>query len=190
MADKKIILIAQCIINPYCRVHILGYNFPLSGQLMDYLMHKKVGVIQYLCPEITAVGLLRNPQGRQQYDSAFFREHCRELLRIPMLMINEFIENHYRLVASVGVEGSPTCSIHWGRHKVNKYQTESAVALEDHGLEESVLMGIMTEILATELMTQGIEVPLLEFPLKTDPNSEITQKFWKELKRTVEPEIA
>ncbi len=26
--DKKIVIMAQCLINPYCRVHILGQNFP------------------------------------------------------------------------------------------------------------------------------------------------------------------
>jgi len=37
--DRRIILIAQCFINPYCRVHILGQNFPLSHHL-DY---KEIG---------------------------------------------------------------------------------------------------------------------------------------------------
>ncbi|HPR53455.1 MAG TPA: hypothetical protein PLU81_16805, partial [Deltaproteobacteria bacterium] len=66
--DRRIILICQCLVNPYCRVHILGQNFPLSLELMDYLLRKHVGVIQYPCPETTAMGLMRNPQGRQQYD--------------------------------------------------------------------------------------------------------------------------
>jgi hypothetical protein len=43
--DRKIILIAQCLVNPYCRVHILGQNFPLSHELMDYLMVKRIGTI-------------------------------------------------------------------------------------------------------------------------------------------------
>ena len=115
--DKKIILIAQCLINPYCRVHILGQNFPLSQELTNYLMGKKVGIIQYSCPETTAMGLQRNPQGRQQYDSVFFRNHCKELLKIPMLMAREFIKNNYRLTCFIGLENSPTCGIHWGEHK-------------------------------------------------------------------------
>nr|HPN72470.1 hypothetical protein [Candidatus Omnitrophota bacterium] len=66
--ERKIILIAQCLVNPYCRVHMLGQNFRLSSELMTYLMDRRVGVIQYPCPETTAMGLMRNPQGRQQYD--------------------------------------------------------------------------------------------------------------------------
>jgi len=80
-------MIAQCLVNPDCLVHILGQNFPLSRQIVDYLMENKVGIIQYLCPEATALGLMRNPLGRQQYDSIFFRDHCKDLLKTPLLMV-------------------------------------------------------------------------------------------------------
>ena len=185
--DRKIIVIAQCLVNPYCRVHLLGQNFPLSHDLMDYLMSKRVGVIQYPCPETTAMGLQRNPQGRQQYDNIFFRQHCKELLKVPMLMVREFIKNNYRLVAFIGLENSPTCGIHWGRHKVNRYQTESPVPLESPDPDDPVLMGIMAEILSEELAEENIRVPFLEFPTQEPPESEKRLKFWVELKKTVEP---
>ncbi|UCC96001.1 MAG: hypothetical protein JSW40_04425 [Candidatus Omnitrophota bacterium] len=188
--DKKIILIAQCLINPYCRVHVLGQNFPLSHELTNYLMSKKVGIIQYPCPETTALGLKRNPQGRQQYDSAFFRNHCKELLKIPMLMVKEFIENGYRLAAFIGLENSPTCGIHWGKHKVNKYNTESPIPVDNPAPDEPRLMGIMAEILMDELTKEDIKVPFLEFPTQSEPGSEKRKKFWEELKNTVEPYLA
>jgi len=185
--DKKIILIAQCLVNPYCRVHILGQNFPFSHELVDYLLEKRVGIIQYPCPETTAMGLMRNPQGRQQYDNIFFREHCKELLKVPMLMVKEFIKNRYRLVCFIGLENSPTCGIHWGQHKVNKYNTESPVPLENPAPDEPTLKGIMSEILSEELVKDKIAVPFLEFPAKSTPESENRQRFWEELRRCVEP---
>ena len=115
--DRKVVLIAQCLINPYCRVHVLGQNFPLTHELMNFLIERKVGIIQYPCPETTAMGLMRNPQGRQQYDNIFFRQHCKELLRIPLLMVSEFIKNNYRLLCYIGLANSPTCGIHWGNTK-------------------------------------------------------------------------
>lgn len=183
--DKKIILIAQCLVNPYCRVHILGQNFPLSRELLDYLMERKVGVIQYPCPETTAMGLQRNPQGRQQYDSIFFRNHCKELLKIPMLMVREFIKNGYRLICFIGLENSPTCGIHWGKHKVNRYQTESANPIDKPDADEPVLKGIMAEILEEELSREGIKVPFLEFPAQSEVGSEKRKVFWEELEKTV-----
>ena len=147
--ERRVILICQCLVNPYCRVHILGQNFPLSLEVTGYLLRKNVGIIQYPCPETTAMGLMRNPQGRQQYDNIFFRNHCKELLQVPMLMVREFLKNRYRLCCFIGLENSPTCGIHWGRHKVNRYGTESPNPDEQYGKDpkDPVLRGIMAEIL-------------------------------------------
>jgi len=185
--DRKIILIAQCLVNPYCRVHILGQNFPLSHELMNYLMEKKVGIIQYPCPETTAMGLKRNPQGRQQYDNIFFRDHCKELLKVPMLMVSEFIRSNYRLVGFIGLENSPTCGIHWGKHKVNRYNTESPNPVDSPKPNEPVLMGIMAEILSEELHKEGASASFFELPVKSPPDSEKRQKFWQDLIKEVEP---
>jgi len=185
--DRRIILICQCLVNPYCRVHILGQNFPLSLEVTDYLLRKNVGIIQYPCPETTAMGLMRNPQGRQQYDNIFFRNHCKELLTIPMLMVREFLKNHYRLCCFIGLENSPTCGINWGRHKVNRYGTESPNPEDTPGKDAPVLMGIMAEILTEELGKEGITVPFLELPALSDPTSEKRQQFWKDLEHAVFP---
>jgi predicted secreted protein len=185
--DRKIVLIAQCLVNPYCRVHLLGQNFPLSHELTDYLMSKRVGVIQYPCPETTAMGLKRNPQGREQYDNIFFRQHCKDLLKVPMLMVREFIKNKYRLACFIGLENSPTCGIHWGKHKVNKYQTESPNPVDNPDPDDPVLMGIMAEILSEELAQENVKVPFLEFPTKEPPGSKKREKFWEDLRMAVEP---
>ena len=192
--DKKIILIAQCLVNPYCRVHILGQNFPLSREIMDYLMDKHVGIIQYLCPEASAMGLMRNPQGRQQYDNIFFRNHCKELLKAPMLMVKEFLKNNYRLTCFLGLENSPTCGIHWGKHKVNRYQTESPNPVDPSASlgtgkpdpSDPALAGIMAEILSEELAKENIKVPFLEFPALSPADSENRKKFWEDLRKAVE----
>lgn len=184
--DKRVILIAQCLVNPYCRVHILGQNFELSRELVDYLMQKKVGIIQYPCPETTAMGLGRNPQGRQQYDNIFFRDHCKELLKVPMLMVREFVKSGYRLVAFIGLENSPTCGLKWGKHKINKHQAESPNPVDNPEPGEPVLKGIMAEILSDELEKGGIKVPLLEFPAQSEPGSQKRKKFWDELTNTIE----
>lgn len=185
--DRKIIIIAQCLVNPYCRVHILGQNFPLSHELMNYLMEKKVGIIQYPCPETTAMGLKRNPQGREQYDNIFFRNHCKELLKVPMLMVREFLRSKYRLVGFIGLENSPTCGIHWGRHKINRYNTESPNPVDNPSPGDPVLMGIMAEILSEELYKEGVDAPFFEFPVKSLPKSEKRKHFWNSLIQNVEP---
>ena len=185
--DKKIILVAQCLINPYCRVHILGQDFSLSHELMDYLMKLRVGIIQYPCPETTAMGLQRNPQGRQQYDNIFFRNHCKELLQVPFLMVEEFLKNGYRLVAFIGLRNSPTCGINWGKHKVNRYNRESPMPVDNLDPEDPVLMGIMAEILSEKFNALNLDVPFLELPIQQPAGSEERKRFWFDLKHLVEP---
>lgn len=184
--DKKVILIAQCLINPYCRVHILGQNFPLSHELMSYLTTHKIGIIQYFCPETTAMGLMRNPQGRQQYNNMFFRQHCKELLKTPLLMVKEFLSNNYRLIGFIGLENSPTCGIKWGKHKTNRYNTESPNPIDLPDNNEPALMGIMAEIISHELNRDGLEVPFLEFPTMSPPESEKRKEFWEKLSKLIQ----
>ena len=142
-----------------------------------------MGIIQYPCPETTAMGLMRNPQGRQQYDNIFFRNHCKELLQVPMLMVREFLKNRYRLCCFIGLENSPTCGIHWGRHKVNRYGTESPNTDEVYGKnpKDPVLRGIMAEILEEELAKEGITTPFLELPALSPADSDKRKQFWKDL---------
>ncbi|HPC47168.1 MAG TPA: hypothetical protein PLW83_03920 [Deltaproteobacteria bacterium] len=187
--ERRVVVVCQCLVNPYCRVHILGQNFPLSLELTGYLLRKNVGIIQYPCPETTAMGLMRNPQGRQQYDNIFFRNHCKDLLRIPLLMVREFVRNRYRLCCFIGLENSPTCGIHWGRHKVNRYGTESPIPREtqEPGTNEPVLRGIMAEILEEELQKEGITTPFLELPATSPADSEKRRRFWQDLEDAVSP---
>jgi hypothetical protein len=166
---------------------MLGQNFPFTQELIEYLLRNRVGIIQYPCPETTAMGLMRNPQGRQQYDNIFFRQHCKELLKIPLLMAREFMENKYRMVCYIGLENSPSCGIHWGKHKVNKYQTESPEPVTTPSPDDPILMGIMAEILAEEFNQMGVEVPFLEFPAKSEAGDKRRTKFWCDLKTLVAP---
>lgn len=181
--DRKIILVAQCLLNPYCRVHILGKNFGLSREVIDYLLDNRVGIISYPCPELTAMGLGRNPQGRQQYDNVFFRAHCRETLKAPMRTVREFIRNGYRLTCFIGLENSPSCGVRWCKHKTNKYQTESPVPADDPG--ETCYFGVMTECVSGELAKDKISAPLLELPALSPAGSPRVAAFWARLRAAV-----
>ena len=48
----------------------------------------------------------------------------------------------------------------------------------------------MAEILSEELVKENIKVPFLEFPALSPTDSENRKKFWEDLKRTVEPNVA
>ncbi len=66
---------------------------------------------------------------------------------------------------------------------MNRYGTESPN--QDEGSEknpkDTVLRGIMAEILEEELAKEGIKTPFLELPALSPADSDKRQQFWKDL---------
>ena len=211
MSNKKryFIIVSHCLLNPATRVHALGRRFEMAEKICDYFLSRKISIIQLPCPEFTAMGYMRNPQGRQQYNNVFFKKHCREELENYVDMIEELINNKNTLLCFIGIGGSPTCSINWGKHKINKYKTESIMPIEEaqHAedycetfccdvvpnqgkkvLEQKEDMGkikssygVMTAVLDEMLKERGIVIPYLEAPVKEDIASEKVKSFMDSL---------
>ena len=185
MSNKKryFVITSHCLLNPSVRVHILGKRFQLCNIIVNHFLERNISVIQLPCPEFTAMGYMRNPQGRQQYDNVFFRKHCRKELESYADMISELKNNRNTPLAYIGVQGSPTCSIYWGKHKINKYKTESMNEDPDadcNNLKETSY-GVMTEVLDEMLKERGIDIPFLEAPVKENLESERSKKFFQDL---------
>lgn len=179
---RYFIIVAHCLLNPSTRVHVLGKRYDMAQKICNYFLERKISIIQLPCPEFTAMGYMRNPQGRQQYDNLFFKNHCRKELETYVDMICELKNNDNTPLCFIGIESSPTCSIYWGPHKINKYKTESII--EDDKKEkilENCSYGVMTEVLDEMLKERRINIPYIEAPVKSDINSEKAQGFIKKL---------
>lgn len=182
MAGKPryFIIVSHCLLNPATRVHILGKRFKLIRKVVDFFLSKNVSIIQLPCPEFTAMGYMRNPQGRMQYDNVFFRKHCRKELENYVDMICELKNNRNTPLCYIGVQGSPNCSIYWGKHKINKYKTES-MEPDLNNKETTTVPGVMTQVLDEMLKENGLDIPYLEAPVKENINSDTSIKFFNGL---------
>lgn len=174
---RHFVIVAHCLLNPSTRVHLLGRRFGLAKKVCDYFLSKNISVIQLPCPEFTAMGYWRNPQGRQQYDNIFFRNHCKQSLESYIDMICELKNNGHTLLCFVGIQGSPTCSIKWGKHKCNKYKTES-MNEDPNVIDETNIYGIMTTVLDEMLKERRITIPYIEAPVKEGLNSDKATMFF------------
>lgn len=175
---RYFIIVAHCLLNPSTRVHVLGRRYDMAQFICNYFLERKISIIQLPCPEFTAMGYMRNPQGRQQYDNIFFRKHCEKELENYIDMISELKENDNTPLCFIGIEGSPTCSIYWGPHKVNKYKTESIMEDDKARCDtENTVLGVMTKVLDEMLKEKGISIPFLEAPVKAEISSEKAQNF-------------
>lgn len=187
-------IVSHCLLNPRTRVHILGKNFDISRKITNFFLYKSIGIIQLPCPEFTAMGYLRNPQGRQQYDNTFFIKHCKKELENYVDMVSELIKNRNTPLCYIGIQGSPTCSINWGRHKTNRYNTESMIednistnASKFRGCKSKNLcnntsnFGVMTAVLDEMLKEREIIIPYLEAPIREPKDSDKVRQFFVDI---------
>lgn len=177
---RYFVLVSHCLLNPSTRVHILGRRFTVARFVSDYFLSKNIAIIQLPCPEFTAMGYWRNPQGRQQYDNIFFRKHCRKELSTYVDMVSELKNNNNTPLCFIGIQGSPNCSINWGKHKTNKYKTESIVE-DENSKKVAGVYGVMTEVLDDMLKERNISIPYFEAPVKESLDSPITKNFFSQI---------
>ena len=177
---RYFVIVSHCLLNPSTRVHILGRRFTVARVVCDYFLSKNIAIIQLPCPEFTSMGYWRNPQGRQQYDNIFFKKHCNKELTTYVDMICELRNNNNTPLCFIGIQGSPNCSINWGKHKVNKYKTESIIEDEKNKIEVG-LYGVMTMVLDEMLKANNIDIPYFEAPVKESIDSDLTKKFFNNL---------
>jgi predicted secreted protein len=108
----------------------------MINKIVDVLRKYEVGLIQMPCPELTYAGLLRRSRTKEQYDTPAFRRHCRQIASVITDQIEEYLKNGFKVLAILGVDGSPTCEV------------------------GETSQGILIEKLQSELKKRKVEVPM------------------------------
>ena len=109
--NKKIVLLAHCLLNVNSKVKGLAeYGGVLEKVVLPYIK-EGYGIIQMPCPENSFIGPKRFGMSREQYDTVFYREHCRKILAPYFLELLEYQRDGYDIEAFVGIDGSPSCGV-------------------------------------------------------------------------------
>ncbi len=154
---RKVAIVCHCILNANSKVEGLSLYegvHPLIGRLAEH----GIGVIQMPCAEMTALGMRRWGQTREQYESVAFTEHCRMLADETAMQVAEFIRCGYDVVGLVGVDGSPTCGVNgsasgdWG----GEYPPGEWAEVVSH-VEHSDRPGVHIEALMELLEPMGVQ---------------------------------
>ncbi|KPV61686.1 MAG: hypothetical protein AOA66_1656 [Candidatus Bathyarchaeota archaeon BA2] len=109
--SRKIVVVAHCILNQNSRVLGIAYYPGMIKEIVDVLRKCEVGVVQMPCPELTYAGLLRGIQTKEQYDTPAFRRYCRQIASGIADQVQEYSRNGFKVLAVLGVDGSPTCGV-------------------------------------------------------------------------------
>ena len=134
----KLVVVAHCILNQNARVLSLADYPAVIDEVVDVFRKHDIGLVQLPCPELTYAGAQRPTKTKEEYDTPKYRKHCRQIVLSVAKQLEEFAENNVRIVALLGVEGSPSCGIGDSADKT----------------------GILIEALASELEKRRLKVPM------------------------------
>lgn len=107
---RKVAVVCHCLINANAKVEGLSL-YEGVHPIIERLSSAGIGVIQMPCAEMTALGMKRWGQTREQYESVAFTNHCRALAQQTAEQVREFHRCGYEIVGVIGVDGSPTCGV-------------------------------------------------------------------------------
>jgi predicted secreted protein len=147
----KLAVVAHCVLNQNSRVLGLARRSSVITEIIESLMHNEVGIIQMPCPELMYLGISRQPQTKDQYNTAIFRSHCRQIAKEIADQIQEYAKCEINTKIIIGIDGSPSCGVN-ETSKGNSYANTSK-----HERVKS--SGILIEELRSALKERKISIP-------------------------------
>ncbi len=152
--SKKLVFAAHCLLNPNVKVPGIAKHAGVLGGLMKLLADQGLGVVQMSCPVAEQLGLDR-PLGTdsiEQYDTPDYRKACAKQAEVIRKQIESFQSQGIRVMAILGVEGSPSCSV------------VSVPMMKDGNRSMVPGAGLFIQALEKTLGEAGLTVPILGIP--------------------------
>lgn len=109
--NKKIVLLCHCILNCNSKVEGLSTYKSMIKDLIDILYKNHIGMIQLPCPEMHIYGIKRWGHVKNQFDTSFFRNQCKDILSPTVNQVKNYIDNGYSVIGVIGIDGSPSCGV-------------------------------------------------------------------------------
>jgi len=116
---EKVAFLSHCILDQATRARWSGGGASrergMIREVVEVLLRHGVGAVQMECPEFSLYGNPRQPRSKDGYDTPEFRRRCREIAEWACdqmdLRLASGEDPEIRVVAVVGVEGSPSCGV-------------------------------------------------------------------------------
>lgn len=161
--SRKILLVCHCILNSNAKVEGLSQYEGVFKEIIDIINKEGIGIIQLPCPEMIIYGIKRWGHVKEQFDTLFYRDNCREMLKSIVGQAKSYIDAGYEIVGVLGVDGSPscgvnvTCSGNWGGELSGNEDLEHTIMdLKDIGSS-----GIFIEELNKYFIEHEIRIPFI-----------------------------
>lgn len=109
--SKKIMLLCHCILNCNSKVEGCSTYCGAMPEITKVLIDSGIGMVQLPCPELTMYGIKRWGHVKNQFDTPYYRKHCRILFQPYIEQLEDYIKNGYEVVGFLGIDGSPSCGM-------------------------------------------------------------------------------
>ena len=165
---KDILIVSHCFLNTAAKVkrfkeQAVFEEESLRRDLLKTAADRGIQLIQLPCPEFLMYGAVRWGHTYEQFDNAFYRSRCRELLAPVMLELKEYLAHpeEYRILGVLGIDGSPSCGVKytcrgdWGGEFSGRDITP---VIKTVHMEEG--SGVFMEVLHEMLQENGIRLPV------------------------------
>ncbi len=161
--SEKIVVLAHCLLNVNSKIKGLANYSAHHGEVLKKVVEEDLGIIQLPCPEITYLGMDRWGMTKNQYNYPAYRNHCREMLKPVVDQIVEYQRQNYEVVELIGIDGSPSCGIHYTEtgYKGGMIDCENSLRqVTTRVYEPGVFMEVFLELLKeheVQIKVSGIE---------------------------------
>ena len=113
---RKVALLANCLLNQNAKV-CDGARYPgVVSPVVGALRSRGYQLQQLPCPELAFAGVRRWWAVYEQYDTPAYRNHCRQLAKAIVPLIEGFIR-HGDEVVLIGLDGSPSTGVRFTSSK-------------------------------------------------------------------------
>lgn len=152
---RRVAFVAHCLVNQNAKVQEFARSPGVVPGVVERMRKHGYRIQQLPCPEMAFAGVNRWWQGRELYDKANYRRHCRTLADNMAAPIAEFYRRGYEVVV-VGLDGSPSSGV---RYTGMARSWGGRPHFEDGDYEVVEGMGVWMEELRRGLEERGIPWP-------------------------------
>lgn len=161
--SRKIIMLCHCILNCNSKVEGCSTYCGAMPEITAAIMDSGIGMLQLPCPELTMYGIKRWGHVKDQFDTPYYRSHCRKLFMPYLDQIQDYKKNGYEVVGILGIDGSPscgvrkTCSGNWGGEFSENPDLKGTL----DSVEMTDSEGVFIEEVAALLKSSSINLPFI-----------------------------
>ncbi|RLG50269.1 MAG: hypothetical protein DRN99_09960 [Thermoproteota archaeon] len=162
LRSGKLVVVAHCLLNPNTKVLGVARRSSALWPLLKAIEDHDCSIFQLPCPELGYYGYNRFWATVEQLDTPGFRRYCRKLATLALDSLVELARNGIRILALVGVEGSPSCAV--GKTTSGSWRGDPHLAGETRKVSKP---GVFMAELIQLMREAGLDAPALDIREKS-----------------------